>query len=226
MKKIGKMNEIAWVAGLMLCSLGIALYTKANFGFSMISAPSYIIHTKMINYFVWYSQGTSEYIFQTIIIIALWIAMARFKKTYLLAFMVAFVSGKIIDGWLFLMGGNMPFESMGIRIAAFVFGEMSMALAIALFFRTSMPVQVYELLVNEISEKWNLEKNKVKQFFDIFMLLLSITLAIVLNKNIQGLGIGTIIITIINAPLIKLFGDILDRIFSFESLFKRLGKEE
>jgi uncharacterized membrane protein YczE len=124
------------------------------------------------------------------------------------------------------MHGNDPFESMAIRIIAFIFGEISLTIAIAFFFRTTLPVQIYELIVNEISEKKNLEKNKVKQLYDVFMLVLSLALALVLNKSFQGLGIGTIIITIINAPLIKIFGDILDRVFSFESLFKRLRKEE
>lgn len=226
MRKIRGMNELAWVIGIVLSTLGIALYTKADFGLSMIAAPAYIIHSKMINYFDWYSQGTSEYIIQTILIIALSVIMLRFKKSYILSFLTAIVSGVVLDGWFLLMHGNAPFESMAIRIIAFIFGEISLTIAIAFFFRTTLPVQIYELIVNEISEKKNLEKNKVKQLYDVFMLVLSLALALVLNKNFQGLGIGTIIITIINAPLIKIFGDILDRVFSFESLFKRLRKEE
>ena len=226
MRKIRGMNELAWVIGIVLSTLGIALYTKADFGLSMIAAPAYIIHSKMINYFDWYSQGTSEYIIQTILIIALSVIMLRFKKSYILSFLTAIASGVVLDGWFLLMHGNAPFESMAIRIIAFIFGEISLTIAIAFFFRTTLPVQIYELIVNEISEKKNLEKNKVKQLYDVFMLVLSLALALVLNKNFQGLGIGTIIITIINAPLIKIFGDILDRVFSFESLFKRLRKEE
>lgn len=226
MRRIRGMNELAWVIGIVLSTLGIALYTKADFGLSMIAAPAYIIHSKMINYFDWYSQGTSEYIFQTILIIALSVIMLRFKKSYILSFLTAIVSGVVLDGWFLLMHGNAPFESMAIRIIAFIFGEISLTIAIAFFFRTTLPVQIYELIVNEISEKKNLEKNKVKQLYDVFMLVLSLALALVLNKSFQGLGIGTIIITIINAPLIKIFGDILDRVFSFESLFKRLRKEE
>lgn len=226
MRKIRGMNELAWVIGIVLSTLGIALYTKADFGLSMIAAPAYIIHSKMINYFDWYSQGTSEYIIQTILIIALSVIMLRFKKSYILSFLTAIVSGVVLDGWFLLMHGNAPFESMAIRIIAFIFGEISLTIAIAFFFRTTLPVQIYELIVNEISEKKNLEKNKVKQLYDVFMLVLSLALALVLNKSFQGLGIGTIIITIINAPLIKIFGDILDRVFSFESLFKRLRKEE
>ena len=224
MKKIRNMNEIAWVVGIILCALGVALYTKADFGLSMISAPGYIIHTKMIEHFAWYTQGTSEYIFQTVIILVLWIVMSRFKKTYILTFLVAVISGMIIDGWFVLLGGNAPFESMAARILAFISGEIALTIAIAFLFRTTMPVQIYELAVNEISEKWSIEKSKVKQVFDVFMLFLSVVLALVLNGNLQGLGIGTIIITIVNAPLIKFFGEIIDRIFSFESRIAKIEK--
>lgn len=224
MRKIRGMNEIAWVIGVLLCSFGVALYTKADFGLSMIAAPGYIIHTKMINYFSWYTQGTSEYILQAILIIALSLVMLRFKKSYLLSFVAAVASGAALDGWLYLMGGNAPLESMYARIIAFIFGEISLTVSIAFFFRTTLPVQIYELIVNELSEKQNVEKIKVKQWFDAFMLTLSILLALVLNKNLHGLGFGTIVITIVNAPLIKLFGEIIDRMFSFESRFLRFEK--
>ena len=130
----------------------------------------------------------------------------------------------IIDGWFVLLGGNAPFESMAARILAFISGELALTIAIAFLFRTTMPVQIYELAVNEISEKWSIEKSKVKQVFDIFMLFLSVVLALVLNGSLQGLGIGTIIITIVNAPLIKFFGEIIDRIFSFESRIAKIEK--
>ena len=44
MKKISRMNEIAWVIGIAGCALGVCLCTKANFGLSMIAAPPYIFH--------------------------------------------------------------------------------------------------------------------------------------------------------------------------------------
>ena len=50
-KRIGKMNEIAWVLGIVLCALGVALCTKADFGLSMIAAPAYIIHVGMSRFF-------------------------------------------------------------------------------------------------------------------------------------------------------------------------------
>ncbi|MCR4905637.1 MAG: hypothetical protein K6A33_06105, partial [Clostridiales bacterium] len=41
-KKIGGMNEAAWVIGIVVCALGVALCTKANFGLSMTHAASFM----------------------------------------------------------------------------------------------------------------------------------------------------------------------------------------
>ena len=98
MKKLGKMNEIAWVAGIVLCALGVCLITKADFGLSMIAAPAYILHTGFIKIFPWYTQGTSEYIFQGVLLILLCIAVRRFRFRYLFSFVTAVLFGLTLDG--------------------------------------------------------------------------------------------------------------------------------
>lgn len=222
MKKITKMNEIAWILGVVLCSLGVSLCTKAGFGLSMIAAPAYIIHVKMMNFFGWYTQGTSEYIFQGILLVVMCIAVRRFKFRYILSFVTAVISGLAIDGWLFLLSGNGVYESMAARVAAFAAGELITALAVAFYFRTNMPLQMYELFVKEIAEKYGFATDKVKMINDIGAFVLSIVLALLLNRSFKGVGIGTIIITVANAPLIAMFGKILDKIFGFEPMFPRL----
>lgn len=221
MKKISKMNEIAWVLGILLCTFGVALCTKANLGLSMIAAPIYVIHIKLVNFFSWYTQGTSEYIFQIALVFVTTAVCRRFRLKYVLSFITAILSGFALDFWLFLLGGNGMYETMPSRIIAFILGAVITSLAIAFFFRTNMPVQGYELLVSEIADKYKLNVDKVKMVNDICYLALSVALALILNHSLQGIGIGTIIITLINAPLIAFFGKILDKIFIFDSLFTK-----
>jgi uncharacterized membrane protein YczE len=213
------MNEIAWLLGVLLCTLGIALCTKADFGLSMIAAPVFVIHHKLINFFGWYTQGTSEYIFQAFLIVLTCIICRRFKIKYIFSFVTALASGFALDGWFLLFGGNGAVESMVLRIVFFILGEAITALAIAFYFRTSLPLQAYELLVSEISDKFNLDTNKVKQVNDICYLVISVLLALLLNHSLKGLGVGTIIITIVNAPLIAMFGKLLDKFFIFDKRF-------
>lgn len=219
MKKISKMNEIGWILGILLCTLGVALCTKASFGLSMIAAPIYIIHIKLIQFFPWYTQGTSEYIFQVGIILLTVIICRRFRLKYALSFITAILSGFALDFWFFLLGGNGMYQALNLRIIAFIAGECTIALSIAFFFRTKMPVQGYELLVSEIADKYRLNIDKVKLVNDIVYLSASVILALLLNHSFRGIGIGTIIITFVNAPLIAAFGKVLDKIFIFDSFF-------
>lgn len=222
MKKIGRMNEIAWILGIVLCALGVSLCTKSGFGLSMIAAPAYIIHVKAVNYLTWYTQGTSEYVVQGIILVVMCVAVKKFKFRYLFSFVTAVVSGLAIDGWLYVLSGNGVYEGIAVRIIAFVSGELITALAIAFFFRTRMPLQMYELFVKEIAHRYGFSVNNVKMINDICAFALSVILALSLNKSFQGIGIGTLIITAVNAPLIKMFGKILDKFFTFEPMFPRL----
>ena len=222
MKKIGKMNEAAWILGILLCALGVALCTKADFGLSMIAAPPYILHLKMVQYFSWWSQGTSEYIWQGILLILMCIILRRFKVKYLLCFATAVLFGFALDGWFLLFGGNGAYDSMAVRIFCFAAGEVITALAIAFYFKTDMPLQIYELLVTQIADQWKLTTARVKQANDILMFVLSIALALILTGGFNGVGIGTVVITLVNALLIGMFSKLLDRIFAFEPRFEKL----
>lgn len=215
MKKLSKqkvINVINWVLSITLCSFGICLCTKANFGLSMIAAPPYIIHVKMREIFSWYSQGTSEYIWEAFLFIILCIVIRKFKVKGLLSFATAVFSGVMIDFFIKLFGGNAPYESMAARIICFVIGAPIISLAVAFVFRTTMPPQVYELAVGETAKSFSLKIDRVKLGFDIIMFVISVSLSLILTKGFTGIGIGTVIVTFVNAPMISFFGKLIDKV--------------
>lgn len=69
--------------GIILLALGTAFSKKADFGMSMVVAPAYLIHLKVSQYLPFFSFGMSEYVFQTLILIALAIVMRKVKKGYI-----------------------------------------------------------------------------------------------------------------------------------------------
>ena len=219
-KKISGMNEFAWVAAVILCAFGVALCTKASLGLSMVAAPGYIIHLFMRDIFPWYSQGTSEYIWQGIQLVLLCCIIRRFRPKFLLCFVTAVISGYMIDFWLFCLGGGDAYAALPARIFAFAGGSLIIAFAIALFFRTDLPLQVCELVPSEIARTFNLDLSRVKLGYDILMLTISVVLTFTL-KRYNGIGIGTVIVTFVNAPLISLFGKFLDRYFVFDARFPK-----
>lgn len=203
-----------WAIAVLSCTLGVSLCTKASFGLSMIAAVPYTIHLWLREAAPWYTQGTSEYFFQALLLLFICLVVRRFRWKYLLSFGTGVICGFCIDGWLWLLGGNGPYELLWVRILAFAVGVTITGLALALFFRTSWPLQVYELAVSEISDRFGWKLEKVKLANDLIYLALAVALSLLCTGTLTGagVGIGTVLITFVNAPLMTLFGRILDKL--------------
>lgn len=212
-----KYNIINWLFYVVFVGLGIALSTKADFGLSMIAAPPYILHLWLRDSFSWFTQGTSEYVWEAFLLLVMCLVVRRFRPAYLLSFVTAVISGFVIDGWLWVFGGNAPYADMVIRIAAFAGGTVITALGVACCFRTTLPLQVYELVVKEVADRFQLPIPKTKQGFDIVMFVISVGLALLLTGGFNGVGIGTVVITVVNSTIIMLWGKLVDKVEGAEA---------
>ena len=230
MKKITKMNELAWLFGVLFISLAVCLVTKGGFGVSMVVAPAYTIHLAVSHFWKWYSFGTSEYILQGVLLAAMCVIIRKVNWRYLLSFFTAVIYGYILDLWFLLFGGNAPFETLPARICSLAGGIILTAMAVALFFRTYLPQQVYELFVTRVAEHFGKKSDTMKYIYDFSSLGVAIILALVVSHRFEDvrftdcIGIGTIACTLFNAPLIALFGKLLDKVFGFEAALPKLEK--
>ncbi len=225
MKKFCKMNELYWLFGNLLCAVGIALCTKAGLGMSMIAAPPYILSRFLSRFVPFLTQGVCEYLFQAVLLVAMCIIVGRFRLKYLFSFATAFIFGNIVDGALWVFGGPDIYAELWQRIFAFILGEVITATAIACYFRTELPLCVYELIVVEISSRFNVPSHRVKLFYDLSMLMISVGLSVLLFGGFVGIGIGTVIITLVNSHLIKWTGVLLDKLFDNQPAFPKLIKK-
>ena len=217
MRKIGKMNELAWLLGTVLCALGVALYTKADFGLSMFAAPAYIFHVTFSPYAPWLTQGVSEYLWQGVQLAVMCLLVRKFRLRFLFSFATAMAFGLCIDGWFLLLGASGAYSSLFSRIAAFAAGTVVSALAIAFYFRTDYPPQMAECLVVETVKKYGWPTQKVKQIVDLSFLTASVLFALLLTGKLTGIGAATVVVALLNAPLIGAWGKVLDKCFTFES---------
>ena len=228
MKKFNKMNELAWCFGILFISLGVFLVTKAGFGVSMVVAPAYIVHLAVEKLLPWYSFGTSEYILQGVLLAAMCIIIRRFNWRYLLSFATAVIYGLILDLWFALFGGSAPYSALWARILSLAAGVVITSLAIALFFRTYLPQQVYELFVSQVSARFGKKTERFKLWYDVSSLLIAVILALVVSHRFEDIrftdciGIGTIVCTVFNALMISLCGKALDKLFGFAPAFPKL----
>ncbi|MBQ8202990.1 MAG: hypothetical protein IJZ75_01760 [Clostridia bacterium] len=234
MKRIEKASELMWVLGIIFVALGVSICNKADLGVSMIAAPAFIVSESALNLWSGFDVGVTEYLLQGLILIAMCLIIKKFNWRYLLAFAVAVIYGYTLNLFLWLLGG-ITLNAVWLRWVTLIIGDVFTAFGVACFFRTYMPLQVHELFVAELCTKFNLNISKVKSAFDISLLMISLLLALTLFGDVgefdwstigyssfHSIGLGTIVTTLINSPLISLMGRLLDKLFGREPYFTNL----
>ena len=224
MKKIGKMAEMAWVIGTVLCAFGVVLCTKSGLGLSMMAAPPYILHITLRDLLPWFTQGTAQYLFEGSMLLVMCVLIGRVRLRFLLSFLSGVIYGVVLDLWLLVMGGNGQYVSMVARVMSFAAGIGCISLAVAFMFRTYLPPQIPELFVMRVADRFRAEQPRIKLILDLSCLALSFILALALTGKLTGIGVGTVVIAVANAPLIRLWSKPVDKFFSFEPMFPALER--
>ena len=235
MRKIKRSSELLWLFGIIFVALGVAICDKADLGVSMIAAPAFVVSEALLPLWSGFSVGVTEYLFQGLLLIIMCLAVRRFNWKYLLAFAVAVIYGYTLNFFIWVLGG-VSFDSIALRWVMLILGDIVTAFGVACFFRTYMPLQVYELFVAEFTSRFKLKLTKVKLFFDLSLLAISVILALTLFGDVttfdwttigyasfHSIGLGTLVTTAINSPIIALMGKLLDKIFEPTPLFPKLA---
>ena len=213
-------SELAWVFGIIILAIGTALMEQANFGMSMVVAPAYIIHLKVSEYFPWFSFGMSEYLFQGVLIILTVIAVKRFKKGYLFSFVTAVFYGFVLDACIWGVS-FIPASTDALRWVYYFLGMLLCSVGVALLFHTYIAPEAYELLVKEISEKYNKKISIVKTVYDCCSCLVGIVMSFSFFGlwEFEGVKLGTVFCALVNGYLIGMISKFINRIFIFRDRF-------
>ena len=222
-------EEAAYGFGILLMAIGVACVSASNFGYSMIVAPVYLIFAALDGVL---SFGTVEYLFQGALLLLLCLVLRRFCWQYLLSFFTAVLYGYTFDLMRWLVS-FVPADTLPARILFFAVGTVSISISGALFVRTYLAPEVYELFVCELSIAYAIPFGRVKLTYDCISCVGSILLSIVLfgfgafaerslpalgeailsGYVLEGIGIGTVVAAVVNGPAISLCGRWLDRHF-------------
>ena len=221
MKKKTFYGELCYVFALIIIAFASAFTEKANFGMSMVVAPAYILHLKISQVLPWFTFGVAEYFFQGLLIIITVIVMRKFKISYLFSFVTAIIYGTVLDLAMNIISG-LPEDVLLLRIVWYIIGTLLCAFAVSLFFHTYLSPEVYELIVKELSSKFNWNINKVKTYYDCTSTALSIVLSFAFFGLgvFRGVGVGTVVTALINGFLISKFSKLLERLFEFKNALK------
>lgn len=217
-------SELAYVFGIIFLALGTALMERADFGMSMVVAPAYIIHLKLVRIWPFFSFGMAEYCLQFFLLILLILIMRRFKTGYLFSFVTAVVYGFTLDFFMFIVritlaeGSLAQFSgTFGGRCGVYAAGILICSLGVALLFKTYFAPEVYELAVKEITSLTGRPIAVVKTTYDLTSLLISVILSFVFFgwMHFEGVKLGTLFTALINGWLIGKISAALDSRYVF-----------
>lgn len=225
-KPIRRFGEAAYVLGTVLCALGVCLSAKSGLGVSTVVAPAFILSSYLEPIAPFFTFGNTEYLVQGILLILVAIFMKRVTLSYPLSLVTAVIYGVTLDLWRLVFGTD-PVEEIYLKIIFMIIGALITGMAIAMMLRSYLPQQAYDFSVKEISVVKKFNMNKVKWIYDIVSLIVAIALMLILfhKFDLSLIGIGTLIIAAVNAPMIGLFGKLFDKFIDFSPLFPRFANK-
>lgn len=226
-KKIPVHKETLYFLSLVLMALAVSMETAADLGVSMIVAPAYIFSLK----FSFLTFGQSEYVIQSILLIIFCILVKNIKLTYFVSFITCILYGAILDLFRSIVPalnpnitppGSMP---MPVRIFYLLFGMVITAISVAMAFRTYISAQVYDFFVIGITKKFGVPLSKFKTIYDFSFLIIALIMSLLFFGGIEGIGVGTILMTTLNGILIGWFNKLLDKVCIFKTFFPKLEEK-
>ena len=217
--KIKLSKELTFLLAIILMPLSISIMTKADFGLSMIAAPTYIISEKVS----FLTYGQTEYIVQTLVLILMCLAVGKFRLSYLSSFLAAIIYGSILDFFIWCIR-NWQVEAIWLRILLFICGMLLTSLSVALFMNTYLAPCAYDYFVRTVVAEKKLDLRKFKLAFDGVFLVISIALTLILFHKFIGVTWGTIIIAVCNGNIIAFFNKQMQKHIEFFTRFEKLEK--
>ena len=221
MKKKVFYTEMAYALGIVILALGTALMEKANFGMSMVVAPAYLLHLKIVKTLPFFSFGMAEYTLQAAILLLLGLAMRRFKMSYLFSFCTAVIYGLALDG-VMMLTACFPAEAMALRVVYYLLGMLLCSIGVSLLFHTYIAPEAYELFVKEVSAKIGMDIHRFKTLYDCVSCGIGVVLSFAFFGlwHFEGVKLGTILCALINGSIIGWCTKVFEARFAFEDGLK------
>ena len=224
MKKRVFPTELAYVFGLVLVAIGVALMEKADFGVSMVVAPAYLLYRRLSLVWSFVTFGMAEYCLQAVLLAAMCLLLRRFRIAWLLSFATAVIYGFVLDGCM-LLAALLPAGGYILRGVWYVLGMLFCSAGVSMMFHTYISPEVYELFVKVVSGHFGRDINRFKTAYDC----VSCAVGLLLSFAFFGLGtfvgvkLGTIFCALINGWIIGRFSKLYEKLWIFEDRFRWRG---
>lgn len=213
--KICVRGELALIPMIFVNSFAVVLMLYSGSGISAISSVPYAFNQVLPGI----SLGTWTYIFQGLLVAALFVMKGRIHIPYLFSFVVGFFFGLAVDlheAWI----GFLP-KGIGFQVLYFCLSYLLICFGIALANRCKMPIVPTDLFPREFSQITGIVYSKVKICFDVSCLAVTVFMTWTFLGHLKGLGVGTVLAAFTMGKVIGWIGDWMDRHVEFVSCMEK-----
>lgn len=205
---------IWFFVGVIINSFGVAFITKADLGTSPISSVPYVLslHFPL-------SFGAATFVFNILLILLQLVLLKKdFGILQILQLVVTLVFSSFIDISMNLLFWLDPSNILE-KLISLVIGCAILGFGISIEVAPATLMVPGEGVVSVISSKMPKRKfGTIKIAFDVSLMLIAAILSIILARNIDGLGIGTIISALIVGKFVNIYNHYIPLIPKISSL--------
>lgn len=132
--------------------------------------------------------------------------------------------GAILDLWRLIPIFNPEtiHDNIVLRVVFFVTGIVLTSLAVAMFFKSYFLPEVTDLFVKAVVDRYNLKQTIFKTSYDVIFLVGSVVMSLIFFGKLNGIGVGTVIIVLLNGIMIGLWGKFIDKFFDIVPAFPKV----
>lgn len=189
---------VIYILGIQLLAIGIILNTRTRLGVAAFSSIFYALS----NIFD-ISLGQASMILYVFLILFQVILYKKMTRLILLEIPFSIVFSFITDFYDGMIGfQGLPAVQTILLLAA---AQIANSLGVYLTVRCQIAVSPVEGIVSAISDVFELKFSKVKNGFDLSMILITVIMCILLHCPVYGIGIGTVISAVAVGRLISVW---------------------
>lgn len=189
---------VIYILGIQLLAIGIILNTRTRLGVAAFSSIFYALS----NIFD-ISLGQASMILYVFLILFQVILYKKMTRLILLEIPFSIVFSFITDFYDGMIGfQGLPAVQTILLLAA---AQIANSLGVYLTVRCQIAVSPVEGMVSAISDVFELKFSKVKNGFDLSMILITVIMCILLHCPVYGIGIGTVISAVAVGRLISVW---------------------
>ena len=214
MKKEKILRVSYYCIGMIVLALGITLNTKTGLGVSPIVSVPYCI-SSIINI----NFGNMTLIFYCIFVAAQFIIKGRNSKIYdVLQIPLSIVFTRFMN--LFAKFINIPANNFLSQLILLVFAIIFTGVGAAMSLNMRLIPNPGDGIVQALSDKLKKKVGFTKNCFDLFNIIVTITICLLFKEKLIGIGIGTVIAVLGIGRTVALFNH-----FFKEGMIKTAGME-